>query len=202
MTGKAKYLHLTMDLNSNISNLAALYKNLCANFVSPICLLMDTSLPLERLLQRMRFRKVLPYLKGEVVDFGGNHGELSKHVIGTYHNINRDHSTLHTLRADTIVMLAVLEHLDPATVTACFHTFKAILRPGGRLIITTPTHIAKPILDTLAFLHLLDPENIAEHKHYWNAVEMHTLAQASGFTVTHYNTFQLGFNQLAVFEHA
>lgn len=163
---------------------------------------MNSTLPLERLLQKMRFGKVVPYLNGEVLDFGGNTGELGKHVTGTYHNINRDHSTLHTLRADTIVMLAVIEHLDPATVPALFHTFKTILRPGGQIILTTPARIAKPVLNTLAFLHLLDKQNIAEHQHYWNAADIRTLAHTCGFKVIRYTTFQLGFNQLAILEHA
>jgi len=163
---------------------------------------MNSTLPLERLLQKMRFKMVLPYLQGDVLDFGGNKGELSAHVTGRYYNMNHDHSSLHTYRVDTIVMLAVLEHLDPATVPDLFRTFKNLLDPGGRLILTTPARIAKPVLNTLAFLHLLDKENIAEHQHYWNAADIRTLAHSCGFKVTRHTTFQLGFNQLAVLEHA
>ncbi|OGF24238.1 hypothetical protein A3H09_01180 [Candidatus Falkowbacteria bacterium RIFCSPLOWO2_12_FULL_45_13] len=102
---------------------------------------------------------------------------------------------------DTIACLAVIEHLHAPEVLAVFHEFKSILNKGGRIILTTPTRAAKPILEFMAWLGIIDQANLAEHKHYWNEKEIRALAEKSGLAIKKYKKFQLGFNQLAVFEH-
>jgi len=42
---------------------------------------MNSTLPLERLLQKMRFGKVVPYLNGEVLDFGGKQSLLHDYLL-------------------------------------------------------------------------------------------------------------------------
>lgn len=163
--------------------------------------MIDTSLSLESFLQNYRFNMVKPYLIGKVLDFGGNEGELKKFVTGEYLAVNYDHSVMENHQFDTIVSLAVIEHLYFDEVFELFSKFKKILKYNGRIFITTPTKISKPLLDFLAKIGLLDKENIDEHKHYWSKKEIFKLAEENGFIVVKYKQFQFGFNQMAVFEH-
>jgi 2-polyprenyl-3-methyl-5-hydroxy-6-metoxy-1,4-benzoquinol methylase len=153
---------------------------------------------MESFLQKYRFRKVQPFLKGNVLDFGGNEGELKPYINGEYTLVNYDHTPMKDKTFDTIVASAVIEHIDFGEVFAIFKKFR--VNPGGIILLTTPTKLAKPLLELLAFLNILDKENIKEHKHYWNKKEIFALAHQSGFKIKEYRKFQLGFNQLAVFE--
>ncbi|OGY88907.1 MAG: hypothetical protein A2677_02730 [Candidatus Komeilibacteria bacterium RIFCSPHIGHO2_01_FULL_52_14] len=164
--------------------------------------MIDSSRIAEKFLQKYRFRMVIPYLKGDVLDFGGNKGELRSYVKGNYTVMNYDHTALEGMTFDTIVALAVLEHIHVAEIFEIFKKFKISLRPHGRIFLTTPTRAAKPILELLAHMSILDKENITEHKHYWNRQELYDLADKSGFIVKKYKKFQFGMNQLAVLEHA
>jgi 2-polyprenyl-3-methyl-5-hydroxy-6-metoxy-1,4-benzoquinol methylase len=155
----------------------------------------------EKLLQRLRFNKVKKYLKGDVLDFGGNEGELKTFVKGTYTLVNYDHSPMHNKTFDSIVLLAVIEHIEVTEVNKLFKIFKGCLRINGTLFLTTPTLASKPILELLAFLNILDKKNIEEHKHYWNKKELFALAQDAGFEIKRYHKFQFGFNQSMVLKH-
>ena len=164
-------------------------------------LMVNTGLPLERHLQASRLRKSIEYLRGDVLDFGGNEGELAQFVSGDYTLINYDHSNLLDKTYDTIIMLAVLEHIDVEEVYKIFNKFKRILRPRGTIFLTTPSRMAKPVLEFLAALGLLDGANIEEHKHYWNKTDIELLADKTGFQVIKFGFFQLGFNQMAILKH-
>ena len=163
--------------------------------------MIDSSIFLEKFLQNYRFKMVKPYLIGDVMDFGGNEGELKKFVKGKYLVVNYDHSVMENTSFDTIVILAVIEHIEFDEVFQIFYKFKKILNKRGRIVLTTPTKIAKPVLELWSFLGIVDKENIAEHKHYWSKKEIYQLANKTGFVVKKFKRFQLGFNQLAVFEH-
>ena len=135
------------------------------------------------------------------MDFGGNEGELKKFCKAGYLAVNYDHSVMEDTHFDTIVCLAVIEHMEYDDVISTFHKFQNILDEKGRIFLTTPTRIAKPILEFLAFLRILERDNIAEHKHYWNRKDIYELAQRTGFAVRKYRKFQIGLNQLAVLIH-
>lgn len=97
---------------------------------------------------------------------------------------------------DFVTMLAVLEHLNnPAAVLG---EIQRVLRPNGRLLLTTPTWRAKPILELLAFrLHLIDRREIADHKRYFNTSELRQLLVDVGFRVKTLQSFELGCNLMA-----
>ena len=160
--------------------------------------MINSKRPIEHLLQTWRFKMVAPYLTGDVLDFGGNDGELEQLVKGSYTCVNYDHTPMMGKTFDTIVALAIIEHLSVEDVHAVFEQFKKSLNPNGHIFLTTPTVMAKPVLDTLAALNLVDRENIAEHKHYWTHQDLIDLANKTGFVIKKYNLFQLGFNQLAL----
>jgi hypothetical protein len=48
-------------------------------------------------LQQYRFRKAIPFLKGNVLDFGGNDGELQQYVSGSYTLVNYDYGPMPVL---------------------------------------------------------------------------------------------------------
>ncbi len=97
---------------------------------------------------------------------------------------------------DFVTMLALLEHLnDPAAV---LRQVQRVLRPGGVLLLTTPTWRAKPILEFLAFrLHLIDQREIADHKRYFSASELRQLLVAANFKIKTLRSFELGCNLIA-----
>ena len=163
--------------------------------------MIDSSIYLEKILQNFRFNKAKSHLKGDVLDFGGNEEELKKYVKGKYLAVNYDYSGIENLHFDTIVTLAVIEHIFIAEVYEIFKKFKIILNQEGIIFLTTPTKMAKPVLEFWSFIGIVDRKNIEEHKHYWSKKDIYSLADATGFIVTRYKKFQFGFNQLAVFKH-
>lgn len=163
--------------------------------------MLDSSRFIDKFLQNCRFREVRPFLTGDVLDFGGNRGELGKYVKGKYLVVNHDYSMMAEAHYDTIVCLAVIEHIDPAEVLKIFRKFKEILKEDGKIFLTTPTKAAKPILEFMAFLGMIDKTSIANHKYYWRKKEIYSLAGKAGLVIKQYRKFQLGFNQLAVLEH-
>ena len=56
--------------------------------------MIDTAIFLEKILQAWRFIKVKPYLVGDVLDFGGNKGELGQFVTGKYLVVNYEWSAM------------------------------------------------------------------------------------------------------------
>ena len=164
--------------------------------------MLDNPKPLDKFLQSYRFKLVRPFLIGDVLDFGGNREELKPYVRGKYLAVNYDHSAMEDARFDTIVCLAVIEHIDQQEVYKIFLKFKKILKSDGWIFLTTPTKMAKPILEFLAFLRLINKDSIVEHKHYWSKKELVDLAEKSGLVIKKHKKFQLGFNQLAVFCHS
>jgi 2-polyprenyl-3-methyl-5-hydroxy-6-metoxy-1,4-benzoquinol methylase len=162
--------------------------------------MINSSRLLEGFLQQSRFKQVQPYLHGDVLDFGGNEGELKKLVKGSYTLVNYDHSPMENKTFDTVVVLAVIEHIEVNDVSSVFKQFKTKVKPNGIIFLTTPTPLAKPLLEFLAYINVLDRHNIEEHKHYWTKDEIKTLGEQNGFTLKRYKKFQLGFNQLAILE--
>jgi SAM-dependent methyltransferase len=64
---------------------------------------------------------------------------------------------------DVVTMLAVVEHLDPASLEVLFADIRRVLRPGGRLVVTTPASWSDGLLKLMARLRLVSAEEIDEH---------------------------------------
>lgn len=145
---------------------------------------------LEKLFAYLRHKKVIKYIhKGSVVcdigcgpsaQFLKKIAPLIKYGFGFDKNIQNYENSKIKIRkikilnkiplsdktVDIITMLAVLEHLKKPeqVLSECFR----ILKRDGKLILTTPTPLAKPILEFLAFkLNLIDQEQIKDHQNYF-----------------------------------
>jgi ubiquinone/menaquinone biosynthesis C-methylase UbiE len=94
---------------------------------------------------------------------------------------------------DIVTSLANIEHLSKPEVNS--DEIYRILKKGGRLILTTPMPMAKPILEFLAFkLGVIDRLEIEDHKQYFSKKTLTQLLQDSGFNNISFSYFQFGLN--------
>jgi len=180
---------------------------------------------IDKAVARMRVRKVSGHVDKNsiVLDFGcGSQGYLLKSIAGDIESgIGIDHDvedkvennlrfTKYSFKStlpfnekmfDVVVMLAVLEHINPGEVDILFREFRRVLKDGGRVIVTTPTPVSKPILELLAYkLRLISEGEIRDHKKYYSKDDMIKLANDNGFECEKYDRFQLGLNSVSVYK--
>lgn len=100
---------------------------------------------------------------------------------------------------DLITWLAVIEHMDTDESVRLLTMCRGLLGESGRLLLTTPTPSAKPFLEFLAFrLGVISRDEIADHKLYLGRELVGSVLDRAGFSLSHYETFQVGLNSLAV----
>jgi hypothetical protein len=98
-------------------------------------------------------------------------------------------------------MLAVLEHIQPEEQALLAQQCLAVLNPGGRVVITVPSPQVDHIIHFLSSIHILDAET--KHEHYgFDVKQTPSLFPAPGFRMLESKRFQLGLNNLFVFEKA
>jgi len=177
-------------------------------------------LSLDDLARKMRHRMALQYVRKNAVilDIGCGHLEFINellHKIKFAYGIDKRLKKIKRKKIETfqldidknrnwpiaensvdqVFMLASLEHLEcpEAGLINAYRT----LKEGGDLIITTPTKLAKPILNVLSFrLGVIDKKEISDHKHYFSRKELIALLKDIGFCKVEHKYFEAGFNQL------
>lgn len=99
---------------------------------------------------------------------------------------------------EIITMLAVLEHLHHPQ--AMLEEIARVLKPDGILLLTVPSHLAKPVLEFLAFrLKIVSEAEIRDHKRYYNKRDLRELvAFVPELTLTKHKYFQLGMNNFCI----
>ena len=82
--------------------------------------------------------------------------------------------------ADVVVSLALVEHLNNAQ--RHFNEIYRILKYEGCLLLTTPTPLAKSVLEFLSYkLHLVDKIEIDDHKYYFSIGDLEAMLLRAGF---------------------
>lgn len=173
---------------------------------------------LSPLLRARRFAAAVPHLSGRVADLGCGIGRLAEHVAAEHYvGIDSDPTVLEHARmrfpdhtfittteadkmqagsVDTVACLAVVEHLgEPSQLLEFAHR---LLKPGGKLVLTTP-HPALEFAHTLgARLRLFSVEAEDDHEELLGKAELLALLRDTGFEPAEYRRFMLGGNQLVV----
>lgn len=101
-------------------------------------------------------------------------------------------------RFDTVVALAVVEHMPDArewTARMLGH-----LGPGGAVVLTTPHRRWEFVHDVAAKAGLASPEASDEHHELFDRRTLTDMLEGAGLRMVHYRRFLLGMNQLAIAE--
>ncbi|MFH0803748.1 MAG: class I SAM-dependent methyltransferase [Candidatus Tagabacteria bacterium] len=96
---------------------------------------------------------------------------------------------------DCAILLAAIEHLDrpQGVINECFR----ILKPGGIILLTTPSPAAKKILEFFGFkFNLISAELLKTHKRYFNEEELLKIFTTAGFRKEKIfiEKFEFGYN--------
>lgn len=177
-------------------------------------------------LQGSRYRQVLPWLRGDLLEIGCGWSDLPSNPpssVTSYAGCDLEQSTVDRLTNaypehrfvaldldaadypddygpfDTILAAAVIEHLF--NLRSVMERLIAVLRPGGRIVMTTPTPIGNDfVLPLTAALGLTSRTAHDDHIAILNKKRFRHLSQEVGLELIQYNRFQLGMNSLAVME--
>ncbi len=175
---------------------------------------------LEPFLRRMRLRRVLACLRDlhypTLLDIGCGWDarllrELEPHIakgVGIDFKAPKIHTEKLSTQSvvlernlpfpdasfDVVTMLAVLEHLEyPVDILS---EISRVLKPGGGLIATVPSRLAKPVLEFLSYrLGLVSSSEIKDHKAYYDREDLHALiAEIPDLSIRKHYYFQWKFN--------
>lgn len=182
---------------------------------------------LDKFIAKMRYFQIDKYIKenGSIVDIGcGQEGtfllshrdrikqgygldyKIKSHKVGNVTFINNFISKEIPIPKDSIdvcFLNAVLEHLqNPKDVLI---EALGLLKKGGTIVMTTPTPLAKPILEFMAYtLHIINEAEIREHVHYYTRNDIEELVADLNKIVPckmlEYKTFEIGLNSIIVIE--
>ena len=170
------------------------------------------------LLQRARVAAVRDHLKGRVLDIGCGNGVLADHVPQElYLGVDRDAETLASARRlhpahsfaadapenelfDTVVALALLEHLPEPLQTML--EWKAHLKPGGRIVLTTPHKSLRWAHDFGSKIGIFSQDAADEHETMFDRGMLDRLGRDAGMRMVDYRRFLGGANQLAIYDLA
>lgn len=176
--------------------------------------------PFDKLLRNWRISKASPYIKTghRVLDIGSADGALFERfelIMGEGLGIDSGLETPLEGRNwrlikgwfpedlpasgpfDVITMLAVLEHVPPSEQPAMASAVAERLKPGGHLVITVPSTLVDPIVDTLVKLRLMRAVGIEQHWGFDPTTTPEVFA-AGALELVKSRRFQLGLNNLFV----
>ncbi|QYK50556.1 MAG: class I SAM-dependent methyltransferase [Anaerolineales bacterium] len=101
-----------------------------------------------------------------------------------------------------ITLLAVAEHIRPESLAAILKEAYRVLKPGGRVILTTPAGWTDSLLKFLARLGFVSREEINEHVIGYSKPLLAWHFGRAGFAIDNFRvgTFELGMNLWAMAE--
>lgn len=180
---------------------------------------------LTNFLIKWRYQIVSPYVAGKVLDIGCGGGgiyELFSKNIQSYFGIDcnpqkisqlnkqagkerffcRDLDTepiAITEKFDVILMIAVIEHIWNQKFV--LGQLADMLKPKGRLIITTPTPFGNDVVHAIGgYFGLFAKSAVSDHVVIYNRRRFKILENQFHLKLKKYKQFQFFCNQLAVFE--
>ena len=172
---------------------------------------------LSPFLAKKRMSKVLPFLNGSVLDYGCGVGNLAEVVDKDYVGFDIDNASLTIARKrypnkkfiselhseqkyDTIIMLAVIEHLDnpldELKILIKNHTNRDF-----RIVITTPNKYFDKIHHFGARLKLFSSHASDEHNIMFAKNDLFQLAKDLELKILHYEKFLFFANQILVIKN-
>jgi ubiquinone/menaquinone biosynthesis C-methylase UbiE len=177
---------------------------------------------LESILSNWRYRKIIKHITNgsKVLDIGcGYNADFLKKIqnkncecVGLDISVNKEIKSTsinlveHDLNKklpfnddifDVVTSLANLEHLiSPEAVLSEIYR---VLKPGGTLLLTTPSVYAGPVLEFMSFkLHLISENEIKDHKNYFNKDILVNLCKKVGFLYVKHRYFQFFMNNFVI----
>lgn len=180
---------------------------------------------LSAYLARARRARILPHVRGDVLDIGCQHGQLCGHAadrIDRYVGVDLSESDIEQARRahperefkvinvddeplgydaafDTIVMGAVVEHIF--NLKHLGQGLARALRPDGHVVLTTPTPFGNDAVHRLgAMIGLFSQVAVDDHIVIFNRQRLKIFAHEVGLRLAKHELFQFGCNQVAVLE--
>ncbi|MEX2161906.1 MAG: class I SAM-dependent methyltransferase [Anaerolineales bacterium] len=103
---------------------------------------------------------------------------------------------------DVVTLLAVAEHLNPDSLEALLKEAYRTVKPGGRVIITTPSAWSDGLLHRMARWGLVSAEEISEHVYAYTLPLLGWYFGRAGFAMqrVRFGYFELGLNMWAYAE--
>jgi SAM-dependent methyltransferase len=172
-----------------------------------------------------RYAKIASYIKGDVLELGcGNAQILAKYGsnIATYCGVERSAKLVEKLSQkyprmsfvqcdldrdqlaidrtfDCVLMIAIIEHLFNQQFV--MDKVAQMLKPGGIIVITTPTPFGNDIVHGLgAALGIFYKSAVDDHIVIYNRHRLKILANEIGLKLNHHEYFQFYCNQVAILE--
>ncbi len=131
-------------------------------------------------------------LSGIGVDISVNENVTDSKIKLVKSDLNQN-LPFNTASFDLVVSLANLEHLENPQLNS--KEIFRVLKPGGILLLTTPSTYAKPVLEFLSFkLKIINEDEIRDHKNYFNKERLVDILKKSGFSFVKHRYFQLFMN--------
>jgi len=85
---------------------------------------------------------------------------------------------------ESVTLLAVVEHLDPSLMAILFKEVYRVLKPGGKVILTTPAAWSDGLLKFMARVNLVSAEEIHEHAYAYTLPLLGWYFGQAGFEMT------------------
>lgn len=169
---------------------------------------------LSSFLQHQRINAVKKIISGDVLDFGCGNGKLVENIsVRSYLGFDQDEDAVKIAREDhpkwnftsqlpvnhyfdTIVMLAVIEHIyKPETILT---TLGSMIKENGKIIITTPHPSFNSLYELGARIGLFSRSAYDEHEKLIVFSSLCEISDKSGLQIVYYRRFLAGANQLFV----
>ena len=172
-------------------------------------------------LTQQRMKAIAPFLRGDILDLACGFGKVipllkpgqgylgiegNLPFIDTLSNLypgqkfiqrdlDEDDLALDQ-KFDTILLVAIIEHLErPDRLVAQLPRY---LKPGGRLVMTTPSPFGDKIHRAGAIVGLFSKDAVKEHETIFSHRMMLDLLEQNGLELERYRRFLLGGNQLFI----